>query len=178
MSADKIFENKPGHNPSILSVSVTFGDIKAEFSGDPNTVLHSMNSFLAKEIPDISLAKKLSLNFSAKELVDLFQKYVKITPEGPRVWSNPERKYSDKEIVALQLVAQRIAAETIGANAPSMTLGALQDTTALNPKSLSSRLSELAKTGFVVRENSDEGTTFRITTQGIDWLAATLAKKV
>ncbi len=160
-----------------LSVSIAFGEIRAEFSGDPQTVLQSVNSFLAKEIPDISLAKRLSINFSAKELVDLFQRYVKITPEGPRVWSNPERKYSDKEVVALQLVAQKIAAETLGGVPSSATLGTLQEATALNPKSLSSRLSELAKSGHVIREASGDATTFRITTQGIDWLAAALAKK-
>ena len=51
------------------------------------------------------------MNFSTKDLVDKFKDYVKITPEGPRVW-NQERKLSDKELVGLQLVAQRIASET------------------------------------------------------------------
>ena len=118
------------------------------------------------------------MNFSLAEIVDRFQEFIKITPEGPRVW-NSDRKYSDKEIVALQLVAQRIAAETSTGLSRSMSLAALQETTALNPKSLSSRLSELSKSGLVEREAADDGsgTSFRITTQGIDWLSTTLAKK-
>ncbi len=164
-----------------LTISLIYRDLKVEFSGGPGTVLQSINSFIAKQIPEISLARKLALNFSAKDLVDKFQNFVKITPEGARVWSG-ERKFSDKELVALQLVAQRIASETLDASSgnphlSSMTLSELQETTSLNPKSLSSRLSELAKLGLVQRDNSEEGTTFRITTQGIDWLVNTLSRK-
>lgn len=179
MSSDAAMENNIQNvsKEGMLSISLSYGELKAEFSGEPNAVLQSLNSFLAKQIPELSLAKKLSINFSAKELVDLFRDYVKITPEGPRVWSNTERKYSDKELVALQLVAQRISSETIGGNSPSMTLASLQEATALNPKSLSSRLSELVKSALVIRETSQDATTFRITTQGIDWLAGVLAKK-
>lgn len=179
MSSDAAMENNIQNVPKedALSISLSYGTLKAQFSGEPAAVLHSLNAFLAKQIPELSLAKKLSINFSAKELVDLFQNYVKITPEGPRVWSDIERKYSDKELVALQLVAQRISSEAVGGNSPSMTLASLQETTALNPKSLSSRLSELTKSGLAIRETTQDATTFRITTQGIDWLSGVLAKK-
>ena len=161
-----------------LIVSVAFGEVKTEFSGSPEAVLYSVNSFLAKTIPKLTLAQKLTVNFSLADLVDRFQEFIRITPEGPRVW-NTERKYSDKEIVALQLVAQRIAAETGSGSPRSVSLAVLQETTALNPKSLSSRLSELSKSGLVERETAEDGsgTNFRITTLGIDWLSTTLAKK-
>jgi len=159
-----------------LAVSVTYGDVKTEFAGSPEAVLQSVNNFLAKSIPQLSLAQKLSLNFSLADLANRFQEFVKITPEGPRVW-NGERKFSDKELIALQLVAQRIASESSSGVSKSLSLSALQEITGLNPKSLSSRLSELAKNGLVERENSESGTSFKITTQGIDWLASTISKK-
>ena len=168
-------ENRPSTEMN-LTVSVSFGDIRAEFTGSPEAVLSSVNSFLAKEIPEFSLARKLYLNFSVKELVENFQQHIRITPEGARVWNSAEKKYSDKELIALQLVAQRIASDTSG-GVPSLTLASLQESTSLNPKSLSSRLSELAKVGLVIRENAEDGTRFRITTQGIDWLSGILAKK-
>jgi predicted transcriptional regulator len=179
MSTKTAVESNIQNNPNneVLSISLSYGELKAQFTGQPEAVLQSLNSFLTKQIPELSLARRLSVSFSAKELVDLFQNYVKITPEGPRVWSNAERKYSDKELVALQLVAQKISSEASGSNSSSMTLASLQEATALNPKSLSSRLSELAKSGQVLRETSQEATTFRITTQGIHWLASVLAKK-
>jgi predicted transcriptional regulator len=161
-----------------VTVTVSYGSVKAEFSGSPETVLQSISSFLSKQIPALSLARKITVNFSAKDLVDKFQDCIRITPEGARVWEVSERKYSDKEIVALQLTAQRIEAEATSNKAgTAMSLTALQETTGLNPKSLSSRLSELSKSGFVTRESSGEGTTFRITTQGVDWLANTLSRK-
>ena len=161
---------------SKLSVVVSFGEARAEFSGTPEAVIQSVNSFVAKNVPEIDLARRVSLNHSSKELVDKFKDFVKITPEGPRVWTQ-ESKLSDKDVVALQLVAQRIASETREGVQSSMTLAALQEATSLNPKSLSSRLSELTKAGHVVRETKDGTTTFRISTIGVEWLSDSLSKK-
>lgn len=159
-----------------LIVSISMGDAKAEFSGSPEIVLQSLNSFILKQVPEIDLARKLALSFSTKELVELFKDHVRITPEGPRVW-NQARKFSDKELVALQLVAQRIASETRESTSPLMSLGLLQESTMLNPKSLSSRLSEMTKAGYVSRETNDEKTQFKITTTGVVWLSNLLLKK-
>ena len=159
-----------------LTVSIVLGEAKAEFSGSPEVVLQSVNSFISKQIPEMDLARKLSMNFSTKDLVEKFRDFVRITPEGPRVW-NQERKLSDKELVGLQLVAQRIASETREGIIQSISLNGLQEATSLNPKSLSSRLSEMTKAGFVARESNDEKTQFRITTIGIDWLSGLLSKK-
>jgi hypothetical protein len=116
------------------------------------------------------------MNFSTKDLVEKFQDFVRITPEGPRIWTR-DGKLSDKEQLGLQLVAQRIASET-GVNIQqSLTLNALQEITSLNPKSLSSRLSEMTKSGYVSKDTVDEKSQFRITTIGIEWLSNLLSKK-
>ena len=159
-----------------LVVSISLGDAKAEFSGSPEIVLQSVNSFILKQIPEIDLARRLSMNFSTKDLVEKFKEYVKITPEGPRIWSQ-EREFSDKELVGLQLVAQRIASETREGASPLMSLALLQEITSLNPKSLSSRLSEMTKAGYVSRDANDDKTQFKITTTGIEWLSGLLARK-
>ncbi len=85
-----------------LVVTVSLGDTHAEFSGSPEAVLQSVNNFISKTIPEIDLAKKLSMNFSAKDLVEKFKDFVRITPEGPRIISD-QTKLSDKEMIALQL---------------------------------------------------------------------------
>ncbi len=162
--------------PERVVVSISVGEARAEFSGSPEVVLHSVNNFISKQIPEIDLARKLSLSYSIKDLVEKFKDYVKITPEGPRIW-NQEKKLSDKELVGLQLVAQRIASETRENTLPSIPLVQLQETTGLNPKSLSSRLSEMTKAGFVQRETTDDKTQFKITTIGVEWLATLLGKK-
>jgi predicted transcriptional regulator len=159
-----------------VRVSIWVGDARAEFSGPPEVVLVSVNSFISKQIPELDLARRLSLNFSTKDLIEKFKDYVKITPEGPRIW-NQEKKLSDKELVALQLTAQRIASETRESTSPLMTLAQLQEFTNLNPKSLSSRLSEMTKAGYVARESNDDKTQFKITTIGIEWLGSLLTRK-
>lgn len=165
-----------GRQSDELRILVFYGNLKAEFSGTPETVMGSVNQFIAKNIPSINLAQKLLLNYSLSELIGKFQNFVRITPEGPRVVE--KERLSDKELVALQLVAQRMAFESGSATTSSSQLGTIQEITGLNPKSLSSRLSELSKTGQVMRESNEEGgTRFKITTEGIAWLIEALEKK-
>ena len=159
-----------------LMVTVSLGETKAEFSGAPEIVLQSINSFISKSIPEIDLAKKLAMNFSTKDLVEKFQNFVRITPEGPRVLTE-QTKLSDKEVIGLQLVAQRIASETRPGVTPWLTLSVLQERTSLIPKTLSSRLSELSKSGYVSKEIADDKSQFKISTIGIDWLSGLLSKK-
>ncbi|MCP8305124.1 MAG: hypothetical protein H3Z50_06655 [archaeon] len=159
-----------------LNVVITYGELKAEFSGDPQHVAASVNEFLAKHIRNIELASKVTVNYSLNELIDLFGDYVKVTPEGPRVWKG-ERKLSDKNTLGLQLVAARINYELGRAPTPYTTLNEIRSATALNPKSISSRMSEMLKRGDVEREQSEEGVSYRITTQGIHWLSKVLAKR-
>jgi hypothetical protein len=69
----------------IINVSVQFGDIKVQYSGEPENVASSVMNFLSKNIPEIGLARKISLNYSISELIDLYSPIIKITPEGPKI---------------------------------------------------------------------------------------------
>jgi len=165
-----------GEKNEKLQVAISLGDARAEFSGSAEIVMQSINNFISKNIPEIDLAKKLSMNFSTKDLVEKFKGYVKMTPEGPRIWAEGA-KLSDKEVVALQLVAQRIASETREGSSQWLSLTTLQEATSLNPKSLSSRLSEMSKAGYVTKQTIDDKSQFRISTVGIEWLSNLLTKK-
>src|SRR4051794_35234602 len=94
-----------------VNVTITIGDVRVEFSGSAETVTASVMNFLLKEVPSMDLARKILLNYTAQELIETYSQVVKITPEGPRVILDSEVKLSDKDIVALQLVAARIANE-------------------------------------------------------------------
>ncbi|HEY7571715.1 MAG TPA: hypothetical protein VH796_10135 [Nitrososphaeraceae archaeon] len=166
-----------------VSVSVAVGDIKVQFNGSAESVLQSVIAFMSKQVPSLDLAKRISLNYSATELIESFAKFIKITDEGPRIILDPGetavKKLSDKQFVALQLVASRILNELGKSNTDGLSLSQIQFATALNPKSVSSRLSELVKSGFVLRNNTKDGldTLFIITTSGIHWLKQMLSKK-
>jgi hypothetical protein len=82
-----------------INVSVQLGDIKVQFSGEPENVASSVMNFLSKNIPEIGLARKISLNYSISELIDLYSPIIKITPEGPKILPNNgeihNKKFSD-----------------------------------------------------------------------------------
>jgi predicted transcriptional regulator len=163
--------------PETVSVSVTVGDVKVQFSGTADSVMASVFNFLSKQVPSMDLAKRISLNYEATELIGRYAHLVKITPEGPRVIPDADARLSDKDMVALQLVSARIAKDTGKAQDDAMQVSEIQSTTALNPKSISSRISEMVKAGHVARDEKEPGK-YRITTAGIHWLNSIVEKKV
>jgi predicted transcriptional regulator len=160
-----------------VNVTVTVGDVKVEFSGSAEHVSASVMNFLSKQVPSIDLARKILLNYAAQELIEIYAHLIKITPEGPRVILDSDNKLSDKDIVALQLVAARIAKDLGRLQDDSMQVSEIHTATALNPKSISSRISEMVKAGHVARDEK-ELSKYRITTAGIHWLNSTIAKKI
>jgi putative heme iron utilization protein len=160
-----------------VNVIVTVGDIKVQFSGSAESVMASVMSFLSKQVPSMDLAKRISLNYSAQELIEAYSYLIKITPEGPRVIPDSDVRLSDKDLVALQLVAAKIAKDLGRVHDDSMQVAEMHGATALNPKSISSRISEMVKAGHVARDEKEPGK-YRITTAGIHWLNSTIAKKV
>lgn len=163
--------------PENVSVSVTVGDVKVQFSGTADSVMASVFNFLSKQVPSMDLAKRIALNYEVSELIGKYAHLVKITPEGPRVIPDSEARLSDKDMVALQLIAARIAKDTGKALDDAMQVSELQSATALNPKSISSRISEMVKAGHVARDEKEPGK-YRITTAGIHWLNSIVEKKV
>jgi DNA-binding MarR family transcriptional regulator len=170
-----------------INASITLGDVKVQFNGSAESVLTSIISFVTKHIPTIDLAKRISLNYAVTDLIETYSNLIKITPEGPRViisdlYELGIKKISDKEMVALQLIASKIAKDVGKISDDAMQASEIQSTTALNPKSVSSRLSELVKAGYVVRDNTKDGIgsaiAYRITTSGIHWLTSTMIKRI
>ena len=159
-----------------LSITVSYGDSKVEFSGSPEVVMRSLHEFVSKVIPNMDLARTISVNYSLNDLIQLFKEYVRVTPEGPRVWTQ-DRKLSDRDVIMLQLVAARIASLSGKSSSDAMSVGEVEAATGLYPKTISSRLSELTKTAYVERFDSDQGGKYRITTMGTNRLGEQLSKK-
>lgn len=158
-----------------LRVEIAFGDLKASFSGTPNEVYEAVSRFLAQNLPEIEIAKKITLKYELKDLIESFGDYVKVTDEGPRVL--PSEKLSLKQKIALQLVATRIAYLLGKAKSERLSLQEIGAALGVATKSVSSRLSELVKAGNVQRVNDENGTGYAITTLGIKWLLDTFAGK-
>ncbi len=159
-----------------LAVAVSYGDVKVEFSGSPDVVFRSLHEFISKEIPNIDLAKSISLNYSLNDLIQMFKDYIRFTEEGPRVWFQ-DKKLSDKDVIALQLVATKAAKSSGKAKSDDLNVAELQASTSLLAKTIGSRLSELNKAGAVDRIEVEGTGRYRITTTGIHWLHSQLSKK-
>jgi hypothetical protein len=159
-----------------LAVIVSYGEVKVEFSGSPDVVFRSLHEFLAKEVPNIDLAKSISVNYSLNDLIQMFKDYIRFTEEGPRVWTQ-DKKLSDKDVIALQLVAARAAMLSGKAKSDDMNLAELQAATSLLAKTIGSRLSELSKSGAVDRLEGEGTGRYRMTTTGVHWLHGQLSKK-
>lgn len=159
-----------------LTVAVSYGEVKVEFSGSPDVVFSSLHEFISKEIPNIDLAKSISVNYSLNDLIQMFKDYIRFTEEGPRVWVQ-DRKLSDKDVIALQLVAAKAAMLSGKARSDDMNVLELQAATSLLAKTIGSRLSELNKSGAVDRLDGEGTGRYRITTTGVHWLHGQLSKK-
>ena len=167
-----------------VNVVISIGDIRVQFNGSADSVMTSVISFLTKQIPTLELANRISLNYTIAELIHSYSDIIKITPEGPRIISILDgvevRKLPDKQTVALQLVASRIAKGLGKAEDDKLSMSDLQSMTGLKSKSISSRLSELVKLGYVQRDVMGDGGElpgYRITTTGINWLNSMIAKR-
>jgi len=128
-------------------------------------------------IPNMDLARVISVNYSLNDLVQMFKEYVRVTPEGPRVWTQ-DKKLSDRDVIMLQLVAARIASLSGKTTMDAMGVAEIESATGLYPKTISSRLSELTKAANVERVESDQGGKYRITTVGTNRLGEQLSKKL
>lgn len=157
-----------------VNVTITFGLLRIEFSGSPEEVVRQFNQFVQQQLPQYDLAQKISSNFSLNDLMILFSNFIRITPEGARIWSTD---LSDKEIISLQLVAAKIEYLLGKKASPNLSLPEIQSSTGLNSKSISSRISELVKANHIERESSEKGVTYKMTTLGIEWLRQQLQKR-
>ena len=160
-----------------LRVQVSYGEDRTEFSGSPEVVMRSLHEFISKMIPNMDLARIISVNYSLNDLIQMFKEFVRVTPEGPRVWTQ-DKKLSDRDVIMLQLVAARIASQSGKMPSDAMNVGDIEAATGLYPKTISSRLSELTKSAHVERVDSDQGGKYRITTVGTNRLAEQLSKKL
>jgi len=159
-----------------LSISVTYGDIKVDFAGSPDMVMRSLHEFVAKVIPNVDLAKAISANYSLNDITQMFKEYVRITPEGPRVWSQ-DKKLSDRDVILLQLVAARASSLTGKGSSDAMSTSEIQAATGLYPKTISSRISELTKDAQVERVEGEGGGRYRVSTVGVHRLHESLQRR-
>jgi len=158
-----------------LKVDISYGELSATFSGNPDDVLVAVTRFLASNVPAIDVAKKVLLKYDLQELIQMFSDYVKITDEGPRILVR--ENLSIKQKITLQLVGNRIAYLLNKIQDEPVTLQDLINVLGLPGKSISSRLSELVKAGYITRIQDSKTTKYQISTWGSNGYLTPLREK-
>jgi len=158
-----------------VKVDVEYGSIKATFTGDVNSIYETVSRFLAKNLPELDLAKKIQLKYDVKDLIDNFSDYIRITEEGPRVISG--ESLSLKHKIAMQLVAAKLSYLLSSGQSSGLSIQEISSYIGASSKSVSSRLSELVKEGHVERISNEKGNLYMITTTGIMWLIDSIKQK-
>ena len=159
-----------------LHVSVSYGESKVDFSGPPDVVMRSLHEFVSKVVPNMDLARTISVSHSLNDLIQKFREFVRMTPEGPWVWVQ-DRKLSDRDVIMLQLVAAKISSLSGKAPSDAMGVGEIEAATGLFAQTSRPRASVLTPAAPVHRADSEQGGKYRVTTVGTSRLAEQLSKK-
>ncbi|MEM0145479.1 MAG: hypothetical protein QXY52_01575 [Conexivisphaerales archaeon] len=158
-----------------VRVDIEYGSLKASFTGDANSIYETINRFLAKNLPELDLAKKIYLKYDSKDLIDKFGNFIRITEEGPRVVSS--EGLSLKQKIGLQLAAAKLSYLLSSTPYSGLSIQEISSDLGVLSKSVSSRLSELVKEGHVERISNEKGNLYMLTTMGIMWLVDNLKQK-
>ncbi|MEM0097348.1 MAG: hypothetical protein QXH39_02400 [Conexivisphaerales archaeon] len=158
-----------------MRVDIEYGSLKASFTGDANSIYETINRFLAKNLPELDLAKKIYLKYDSKDLIDKFGNFIRITEEGPRVVSS--EGLSLKQKIGLQLAAAKLSYLLSSTPYSGLSIQEISSDLGVLSKSVSSRLSELVKEGHVERISNEKGNLYMLTTMGIMWLVDNLKQK-
>lgn len=160
---------------NLVKVDIEYGTLKATFTGDPNSIYETVDRFLAKNLPEFELAKKIYLKYDSKDLIDKFGNFIRITEEGPRVVFG--ENFSLKQKIGLQLIATKLAFLLSSNQSQGLSIQQISSDLGVSSKSVSSRLSELVKEGHVERVSNEKGNLYTISTTGIMWLSDSIQGK-
>ncbi len=153
--------NQLSERPKI-KVQIEWGDIKHTAEGDLETVIREVMTFVARVLPNYSLASKLTFSPDYSSMVDDLSETVKLTPEGEVVLLKPEM--SAESSIALVLLAARVANAVGTRPTVDMTPDMISRAIGKAVKTVRNTLAMLVKTGIV--ERTADGN-YKLTMQGI-----------
>ncbi len=145
-----------------IKVQIEWGDIKHTAEGDLETVIREVMTFVARVLPNYSLASKLTFSPDYSSMVDDLSETVNLTPEGEVVLLKPEM--SAESSIALVLLAARVANAVGTRPTVEMTPDMISRAIGKAVKTVRNTLAMLVKTGIV--ERTVDGN-YKLTMQGI-----------
>lgn len=147
-----------------LHIALSYGELRAEFEGEPGEAVRFLIRFIEDNLPSYSLARRIALSMDVERLISALEEYVGYS-EADGFFFKPSFRdlpYSDQILVFL---AKRHVEHMWGyAKSPSVGMKEITDELGMGKGTSSARLTELLRKGLVKRlERGD----YAITTSGL-----------
>ncbi|MFQ5763277.1 MAG: hypothetical protein ACE5PO_09595 [Candidatus Bathyarchaeia archaeon] len=152
----------------ILKATLTWGELKAEFEGNPDDILTNIVRFLSNVYPHLELVSELHLTPDATSLLENLRGVVALQHDGPIILTS--RKTTLEESLSL-LLAAVYAGSKISLTADALSVDDLLRLTGKSEGSVTGTLSRMKEKRLV--EKTD-GTGYKITAYGIRNLTDTI----
>ncbi len=150
-----------------LRVLIEMGELKAEAEGTAEEVLRFVSNFIGQHLPAYSLARRLASGPDLTKLVDALQDYIAYS-EGEGLYIKPTaRILSNPQRILLYLAKKRIESLMGLSERGSAGVPELVAALGVGGKTVTARLTELARDGLVQRVERGE---YQITMAGLEEL--------
>ncbi len=151
-----------------LKVTITYGELRAEFEGEPAEVYSNVIKFLEKSIPAYSLAAKLLTSIDVKEMLEKLKDSLGYTPEEGIFVKKPLSSLPTSDAILLYSAA-RYFSHLLGLSSRPPACSSSEFAEAFNKpeKTISGRLTELVQRNFLKRVGRGE---YVITHLGLNYL--------
>ncbi len=149
--------------PEKIHALIKYRDIEHQFSAEPQEAWLLLTKFFKEIVPSFEIAQKLQFNVDLKELAQDLAGIVAFSIECPNLLV-PKTKLTDNEALLVLLTAYNLGYRLGLFNSDSVSKETLQAKIGKNGKITSTRLGELSKNEWAIRDTNDK---FKITTFGI-----------
>jgi len=157
-----------------IEVSIKYKDLEKKVTGNKDTVIREVISFLSTNAPNLEFISQLTLTIDEEQFLNSCSKIMKLTPEGVVV-TVPTENLTDRELILLYLTKTRFGYLTKNLDSDRAIIGDLISHTKKSAGTVAGRISEMCNEDLVERIGKGE---YRITTYGLDFFTKNVLPKL
>ncbi|MDH5361950.1 MAG: hypothetical protein OEW84_01380 [Aigarchaeota archaeon] len=134
-----------------LHVNIIYKGVETSFKGHPEQVYRAVISYLEKAIPAFSLASKVSFSLDLQKILSDVKDVLAYVPAQGMMFINTISSFPMSDAVMLYLLKCYLEHSLGMRESPSAAIADIKNALTHPEKSISSRLTELMKRGWVRR---------------------------
>lgn len=134
-----------------LKVGISYGELKAEFEGSPSEVYEQVLKFLEKTIPAYGLASRISRSVGVSDVMERMRDLIAYSEGEGLYLTKPLHSFSTSDAILLILTVTHLESALGLREGDSATASEIASKLGRPMKTVSGRLSELVRRGYVRR---------------------------